>query len=53
MGTPSYMAPEQLNNRSVDARADLFSLGAVLFEACTARAAFPGEGLLEVLSAVA
>jgi TolB-like protein/tetratricopeptide (TPR) repeat protein/predicted Ser/Thr protein kinase len=43
LGTPGYMAPEQLLGREVDGRADLFALGAVLYEACTGRAAFPGD----------
>ncbi|HZI89567.1 MAG TPA: protein kinase [Candidatus Polarisedimenticolia bacterium] len=42
-GTPGYMAPEQLLGREVDGRADLFAVGAVLFEAVSGREAFPGE----------
>lgn len=51
--TPAYGAPEQAAGRAVDARADLFSLGAVLFELATGRRAFPGETVIEVLAAVA
>ena len=43
LGTASYMAPEQLKGQPVDARADLFALGLVLFEAASGRHPFPGE----------
>ena len=42
VGTLSYMAPEQLEGRPVDARSDLFAFGAVLYEMLTGQRAFPG-----------
>jgi tetratricopeptide (TPR) repeat protein len=51
-GTTAYMAPERLGGHRGDARADLFALGAVLYEALTARRAFPGETEAEVVYGV-
>lgn len=42
VGTPPYMAPEQLEGRSVDGRADIFAAGCILFEMLTGRRAFDG-----------
>jgi serine/threonine protein kinase len=45
-GTPRYMAPEQFEStRDVDARADIFALGAILYEMAGGRQAFEGDGL--------
>jgi TolB-like protein/tetratricopeptide (TPR) repeat protein len=51
-GTPSYMAPEQALGRPTDARADVFALGVVLFEAIAGRRPFEGETMAAVLDAV-
>jgi eukaryotic-like serine/threonine-protein kinase len=53
MGTPRYMAPEQLRGAQVDPRADLFAAGAILFEMLSGRPAFAGDTLVDVLHAVA
>ncbi len=52
MGTAAYMAPEQAEGRPLDARSDIFSLGAVVYELIAGRRAFPGESMASVLSAV-
>jgi serine/threonine protein kinase len=51
-GTPAYMSPEQATGVSVDARSDVFSFGAVLYEMVTARRAFQGNSVAETLGAV-
>jgi TolB-like protein/tetratricopeptide (TPR) repeat protein len=51
VGTLRYMSPEQSLGKPLDARSDLFSMGAVIYEMCTGQPAFPGEGP-EVLDAV-
>jgi eukaryotic-like serine/threonine-protein kinase len=53
MGTPAYMAPEQVEGKAVDARCDLFSLGCLLYEMSTGAQPFTGESSVAVLMAVA
>jgi WD40 repeat protein len=53
LGTPSYMAPEQARGEALDARADLFSLGCVLYKATTGQSPFKGGDSLRVLWSLA
>ena len=52
LGTLNYMSPEQAEGKRVDARADIFSFGAVLYEMTTGRRAFEGDSTVAILSAV-
>ncbi len=52
LGTPAYMSPEQAEGKPWDARSDIFSFGAVLYQMLTGRQAFSGDSTASVLAAV-
>jgi serine/threonine-protein kinase len=49
IGSPEYMAPEQISGESVDARADLYSLGVVMYEVLSGLKPFTAETSVKVL----
>src|SRR2546423_2102534 len=52
MGTVGYMSPEQVRGQTIDARSDIFSFGAVLYEMLTGQRAFRGDSQIETLNAI-
>src|SRR5262249_31102365 len=52
LGTAGYMAPEQVRGMHADARSDIFSFGAVLYEMISGRKAFDGASAVETMHAV-
>src|SRR5688572_32250436 len=52
MGTPQYMAPEQVEQKGADSRSDIFAFGALLYEMLTGEKAFKGSSTAGVFAAI-
>jgi Tol biopolymer transport system component len=52
LGTLGYMSPEQVRGRSADARSDIFSFGAILYEMLSGQRAFRGDSAADTMSAI-
>ena len=52
LGTLGYMSPEQVRGKPADARSDIFSFGAILYEALSGKRAFRGESAADTMSAI-
>jgi len=49
VGTPTYMAPEQVRGKTIDSKTDIYSLGIIMYEMFTGRAPYKGEGSLAIM----
>ena len=49
LGTPTYMAPEQIKGKTIDSKTDIYSLGVIMYEMFTGVAPYKGEGTLAVM----
>ena len=52
MGTLGYMSPEQVRGKPADARSDIFSFGAILYEMLSGQRAFKGDSAADTMSAI-
>jgi eukaryotic-like serine/threonine-protein kinase len=52
LGTAAYMSPEQASGKTMDARSDIFSFGAVLYEMLSGRRAFNGDNSMAIMAAI-
>ena len=52
MGTVGYMSPEQVRGKPADARSDIFSFGAILYEMLSGKRAFHGDSAVDTMSAI-
>ena len=49
VGTPTYMAPEQVKGKTIDTKTDIYSLGIIMYEMLTGQAPYKGEGSLAIM----